>query len=106
MELIRNKFKSFHLYFFGDLNCRIGTPVHRSIKYVDNIDKTINTNWVRLLDYIKEKRDLIIINGFIIEDKIFASKFTFYTCSQNDLMLTNALHTIDSFAIMENIHLL
>ena len=25
-ELIHNKFKSFHLYFFGDLNCRIGTP--------------------------------------------------------------------------------
>ena len=87
MELIHNKFKSLHLYFFGDLNCRIGTPNHMSLKYVANTDKTFNTNGVRLLNYLKEKRDLIVINGCITEDKIFDCKFTFYrgnSCPPND----------------------
>ena len=77
-----------------------------SSKCVANTDKTINTNGVGLLNYLKEKRDLVVINGCIIEDKIFDSKFTFYrgnSCSQNDLVLTNALHTIDSYTIMEKL---
>ena len=96
----------FHLYFLGDLNCRIGTPIHESIKYIPNIDKTINTNGMRLLEYLKKESSLVIINGCITDDKIFDSKFTFYrgnTRSQNDLVLSNVLHTIDSFVIMDKL---
>ena len=48
--------------------------------------------------------DICIVNGRIVNNKIFDSKFTFFrgkVRSQNDLVLSNSLETIDSFSVMD-----
>ena len=103
LDLIYNMFRNYKLFIIGDLNCRVGTPSHDSIRYATNPDIGVNAHGAKLNNWIIGK-DLLIMNGYTLDSKQFSSDFTFYrgkSRSQNDLVLSNAPDMIKSFTIKE-----
>ena len=93
------KFKKYRLIITGDLNARIGTPVHEHYDYLVNPDNVINVNGKRLLGILDMWKDMIILNGLCYDDRKFDSDFTYFRGSlrsQNDIALTNVLDTVYS----------
>ena len=79
LELIYNKFKSYQLFIMGDLNCRTSTPEYNSnLMYTDNPDSTTNANGIRLVNWLKEKKNIFIVNGCITNGKILM-QFHFFS---------------------------
>ena len=57
-------------------------------------------------ELVTGKEKMALVNGCIMEDKVFESHYTFYrgdSRSHNDLILSNAMHNIESFSIMDNL---
>ena len=56
------------------------------------------------MQWIKQGKEMIILNGLVTKDKSFDSKFTFYRGnlrSQNDVILANEMENINNLNIME-----
>ena len=87
------------------MNYRVGTPNYNpELKFIDNPDKNTNTNGIKLLNWLKEKYHIRIVNGCMVDGKVFDSELSFFrgnVCSQNYLVLSNSLDIIYSFSIME-----
>ena len=82
LELIIRKFNPYHLVITGDMNARIGTPRSDKMifKHTQNPDSIVNSNGTKILDLINRWKDMTILNGLLIyDDKLFDSKFTYYT---------------------------
>ena len=79
LEIIYNKFKSCQLMIMGDTNCRICTPNYNcKWNYSENPDQSINTNGTTLLNSLRNKDDIRIVNGLCVKNTLSHSKFTFY----------------------------
>ena len=104
LEIIYNKFKSCQLMIMGDINCQICTPNYNcKWNYSENPDQSINTNGKTLLNSLRNKDDIRIVNGLCVKNTLSHPKFTFYKGnlrSQYDFVLSNASEIIDSFRIM------
>ena len=98
LELIYSKFRLYKLLIMGDLNSRTGTPVyHTEFRYLDNPDSIMNSNGIKLINWLKGKNDIFIVNGFITDGKKMESNFTFFRGnlrSQNDLVISNSLNLL------------
>ena len=77
LDLIYNMFRNYKLFIIGDLNCRVGTPIHNSITYAANPDTGVNAHGAKLNKWLIGK-DVLIMNGYTLESKQFSSDFTFY----------------------------
>ena len=63
----------------GDTNCRICTPNYNcKWNYSENPDQSINTNGTTLLNLLRNKDDIRIVNGLCVKNTLSHSKFTFY----------------------------
>ena len=91
----------------GDLNSRTGTPVyHTEFRYLDNPDSIMNSNGIKLINWLKGKNDIFIVNGFITDGNKMESNFTFFPGnlrSQNDLVISNSLDLLESFTIVNKL---
>ena len=103
LDLIYNRFRSYVFLIMGDLNPRVGTPTYDTdLRYFDNPDSTINSNGMKLLNWLKGKKDAFIVNGLVTDQKNSDSKFTFFRGnlrSQNDLLISNSQNILKSFTI-------
>ena len=105
LELLYNSFKSYNLLIIGDLNCRIGTPsfINQTLKYNINPDTIINSHGKKLLSWVNDRPDMIILNGLKISNKTFESNFTCFRGklrSQNDIGLSNRVECIQYLKIL------
>ena len=90
----------------GDLNSRVGTLQSNNTiyKYADNPDHVINENGRKMISWIDNHKDIIVLNGLYTDNFKFDSKLTYYKgerCSQNDFVMVNSIEGIISFNIME-----
>ena len=103
LDLIYGMFHSYQLFVVGDLNCRVGTPSHSNINYTSNPDTVVNRNGSKLNKWLCGK-NLCIMNGYNSETKKMDSNFTFFrgkSRSQNDLILSNTIDTVESLTILD-----
>lgn len=109
LNLIYEKYKLRKLVIVGDLNARVGNNLvcqDPTITYRPNPDTTVNTSGVKLIKWLDTTDDMIIANGARYSGderlKELDTDFTFFrgkTKSQNDLTMTNDIHTIDELHI-------
>ena len=107
LELIHEKYRHKKLLIVGDLNARVGTTTtshNPEVTYSPNPDSTMNATGQKLLNWIRQRDDMCIVNGARLPQKSlqFDSDFTFFRGklkSQNDLALTNDIDTIKEFSI-------
>ena len=108
LNLIYEKYKSRDLIITGDLNARVGNFVcsNSAITYQTNPDISVNPNGNKLLDWLTQHQDMIIVNGVNYCNRNFDSKFTFFrgnVRSQNDITLTNRIDKMNSLKIEEKL---
>ena len=86
---------------------RVGTPTYDTdLHYFDNPDITINSNGMKLINWLKGKKDAFIVNGLVTDQKDFDSKFTFFhgnLRSQNDLLIFSSQNILESFTILNKL---
>ena len=105
LDLLYNTFKGSNLLIVGDLNSRVGTPSfkNQTLTYNTNPDTIVNSHGKKLLKWLDERPDVIILNGLKIAGKTFDSNFTYYRGklrSQNDIALSNRVKIMNSFKIL------
>ena len=81
------------------MNACMGTLNYgnRSFTHMKNPDSNTNTNGRNLLNWIEQRKDMVVLNGLTNQHKNFDSKFTYYrgnVCSQNEIMLSNNISDI------------
>ena len=104
LKLLHDKFKNKKFLLVGDLNARVGDISYSNItaEHCKNPDDTVNSNGRKVLNWIEQRQDMVLLNGLQSDDKRFDSKFTFYrgqSKSQNDLAFSNEIKTMSSFTI-------
>ena len=90
----------------GDLNSRVGTLQNNNTiyKYTDNPDHVINENGRKMISWIDNHKDIIVLNELYADNFKFDSKFTYSKgerCSQNDFAMVYSIEGIISFIIIE-----
>ena len=93
----------------GDLNARVGDIIYDKpyVTYAKNPDCTVNSNGRKILKWIDQANDMLLVNGYVgYNGKKFDTDFTFYrgkVKSQNDLAFTNDIESIKSFNILQKL---
>ena len=78
LDLMMNHFKDRHVFVMGDINSRVGTPIHKQLEYNTNPDTIINANGRTLLKMLERYNQWNIINGVVYDNRSFETKHTFY----------------------------
>ena len=105
IDFILKNFRRRNIYLFGDLNARCATPTISKNHYKPNPDKVINS-YGRKLIKICIDNSLTFINGLIYLNRCLDTNFTFFrgtVQSQNVWCITNEIHSVESFQIMQKL---
>lgn len=103
LDLMLNHFKDRHVFIMGDMNSRVGTPIHEQFEYNTNPDTIINPNGRTLLKMLERYKRLNIVNGVVYNNRTFETKHTFYrgdVQSQNDICITNCMDDLKEMRIL------
>ena len=97
------------IFIIGDLNSRVGNSFPRkNFTYVPNPDPHINQNGRKLIRLLNDFTPLLLVNGLSINNLNLDSNFTFFrgqVSSQNDFAVTNNIHLIKSFKVLDKLPL-
>ena len=99
LRLLIEHFPLHHIIICGDVIHRI--PI---IKHVINPDQVLNINGKKLINVLKDNKNLVIANGLISSQVTFDSSYTFYRGewkSQVDFVFANNIDSITLFKILD-----
>ena len=95
---------TYKVVLVGDLNARICNQFpYRGTLYERNPDRIVNHHGIQLNQVISCCENMKVVNGAIVNDKVYDSNFTYYSGnrkSQNDWCLTNDIGLISDFTIL------
>ena len=95
---------TYEVVLVGDLNARICDQFpYRGTLYERNPDRIVNHHGIQLNQVISCCDNMKVVNGAIVNDKVYDSNFTYYSGnrkSQNDWCLTNDIGLISDFTIL------